>query len=232
MSAAPTSITPSRVLHLAAMPPTRRTGDLCARPYAGGVGTSRAIAQMKPVNSRATAVATFGFALPRATKRPKTRGQTQLRLPRDLPDRLRQRFLSIEHLPPEARQALIRPCRFGEQPARVRIAGLGDPAAADAGPARILRRHRPRNAISSRGCWNRRMSPTSATRPTAVTNETPRSACSASTTGAQRQPGVSCRSWSVSRSTRRSVSSIVSRYSCSAMGWGANGKLRSASHRR
>ena len=29
--------------------------------------TSRAIAQMKPVSSRATAVATFGFAFPRAT---------------------------------------------------------------------------------------------------------------------------------------------------------------------
>ena len=37
------------------------------RPYAGGAGTSRAIAQMKPVSSRATAVATVGFAFPRAT---------------------------------------------------------------------------------------------------------------------------------------------------------------------
>ena len=33
----------------------------------GGAGTSRAIAQMKPVSSRATAVATLGFAFPRAT---------------------------------------------------------------------------------------------------------------------------------------------------------------------
>lgn len=36
----------------------------------------------------------------------------------------------------------------------------------------------------------------------------------------------------MSRSTRRSVSSIVSRYSWSAMCCGASGKLRSASHRR
>ena len=41
---------------------------------------------------------------------------------------------------------------------------------------------------------NRRISPTSATRPTAVTNETPRSACSAATTAAQRHVGASCRS--------------------------------------
>ena len=39
------------------------------RAYAGGAGTSRAIAQMKPVSSRAIAVATFGFAFPRVTKR-------------------------------------------------------------------------------------------------------------------------------------------------------------------
>ena len=41
----------------------------CAR-YAVG-GTSRAIAQINPVSSRATAVATFGLALPRATNRRK-----------------------------------------------------------------------------------------------------------------------------------------------------------------
>jgi hypothetical protein len=57
------------------------------------------------------------------------------------------------------------------------------------------------------------MSPISATRPTAVTNDTPRNACRASTTEAQRQVGVWVRSWSVRRVTRRSVSSIVSRYS-------------------
>ena len=38
---------------------------VCA--YAGGAGTSRAIAKMNPVNSRAMAVATFGFAFSRAT---------------------------------------------------------------------------------------------------------------------------------------------------------------------
>ena len=40
-----------------------RAGQRCAG------GTSRAIAQMKPVSSRAIAVATFGFAFPRATRR-------------------------------------------------------------------------------------------------------------------------------------------------------------------
>jgi hypothetical protein len=41
--------------------------------------------------------------------------------------------------------------------------------------------------------------------------------------GAHRHAGVSWRSWSVSRFTRRSVSSIVSRYSCSAMCCGVRG---------
>ena len=39
------------------------------RPYCDAGDTSCAIAQMKPVSSRAIAVATFGFALPRATSR-------------------------------------------------------------------------------------------------------------------------------------------------------------------
>ena len=43
---------------------------LCARrPYRAAGETSCAIAQMKPVSSRAIAVATFGLALPRATRR-------------------------------------------------------------------------------------------------------------------------------------------------------------------
>jgi hypothetical protein len=54
-------------------PPGRDAADptdlLAVCPYAGGAGTSRAMAQMKPVSSRAIAVATFGFAFPRATKR-------------------------------------------------------------------------------------------------------------------------------------------------------------------
>ena len=43
---------------------------LCARrAYYDAGDTSCAIAQMKPVSSRAIAVATFGLALPRATRR-------------------------------------------------------------------------------------------------------------------------------------------------------------------
>ena len=58
------SLTLPRILHLArdAADPTDLTG---ARAYAVGAGTSRAIAQMNPVSSRATAVATLGFAFPR-----------------------------------------------------------------------------------------------------------------------------------------------------------------------
>jgi len=41
------------------------------RPYDDVGDTSCAIAQMKPVSSRAIAVATFGFAFPRATSRRK-----------------------------------------------------------------------------------------------------------------------------------------------------------------
>ena len=59
------SMTPSRVLHLAAMP--RPDGPDVVRDYAEGAGTSRAIAEMNPVNSRAMAIATFGFAFPRTT---------------------------------------------------------------------------------------------------------------------------------------------------------------------
>lgn len=60
-------------------------------------------------------------------------------------------------------------------------------------------------------------SPSSATTPIAVVNDTPRSACNAATSGAHRQVGVSGRSCSARRSMPRSVSSIASRYSCSAM---------------
>ena len=59
------SLTLSRILHLA-RDATDPTDLMRVRPYAGGAGTSRAIAQMNPVSSRATAVATLGFALPRA----------------------------------------------------------------------------------------------------------------------------------------------------------------------
>ena len=45
---------------------------LCARRrYCDAGATSCAIAQMKPVSSRAIAVATLGFAFPRATSRRK-----------------------------------------------------------------------------------------------------------------------------------------------------------------
>ena len=67
--------TTTRVLHLATAPPTRsrnQSPPVCARVFRYAVReTSRAIAQMKPVSSRATAVATFGLALPRATNRRK-----------------------------------------------------------------------------------------------------------------------------------------------------------------
>jgi hypothetical protein len=88
---------------------------------------------MKPVNSRAIAVATFGFAFPRATLLRKRDVSRRLRFPRDVTDGFRQGFLSVQHLSPDPRHALIRPRRFGEQPARVRIARFGDPPAADAG---------------------------------------------------------------------------------------------------
>ena len=41
------------------------------RPYDDAGATSCAMAQMNPVSSRATAVATFGLAFPRATSRRK-----------------------------------------------------------------------------------------------------------------------------------------------------------------
>ena len=96
---------------------------------------------MKPVSSRATAVATFGFALPRATSFES--GTSDGVAPST---RCRRRssatlLAGYEHLPTDPRHALIRPRGFGEQPPRVRIAGLRDPAAADTRPTRVFRRH-------------------------------------------------------------------------------------------
>ena len=75
------------------------------------------------------------------------------------------------------------------------------------------------------------MSPSSTTRPTAVMNDTPRSACSAATTGAQRHAGASCRSCSVSRSSALRFFDRVSIFLQRDV-LVARGKLRSVNHRR
>ena len=95
---------------------------------------------MKPVNSRAIAVATFGLALPRATSVRNRDVRRSCAFHAMSQIGLRQRFLAVEHLPSETWHALIRPRGFREQASRVRIARLGDPAASDTRPARVLRR--------------------------------------------------------------------------------------------
>ena len=81
------------------------------------------------------------FRLAACHQFPEAGRQTELRLPRDVADRLRQRFLPIQHLSADPRDTLVRPRRLGEQPARMRIARLRNAATADTGSARVLRRH-------------------------------------------------------------------------------------------
>jgi hypothetical protein len=69
--------------------------------------------------------------------------QPQLRLPGDGPDRFSQRLLARLGSSPDARGEPIVPCRLGKQPARVRVAGLGDRALAEAIAAGVLRGHQP-----------------------------------------------------------------------------------------
>ena len=77
--------------------------------------------------------------------------QAELRLPCDVADRLRQRFLAIQHLSADAGDAWIRPRRFREQPPGVRIAGLRDAPPRTLGPLEDADGTRPRNAMSCRG---------------------------------------------------------------------------------
>ena len=95
---------------------------------------------MKPISSRAIAVATFGLALPRATSRRK---------------RVVRRSWAFHAISPRSLAAplvgrasvgrcghpLIGPRRFGQQAPRVRVAGLRNPAASYAGATRIFRGH-------------------------------------------------------------------------------------------
>jgi hypothetical protein len=72
ISCALTSLTSSRILHLVTVPPRRPLNEIIvvrAVAYAPAGRTSRAIAHTNPASSRAIAVATFGFGLPRATSR-------------------------------------------------------------------------------------------------------------------------------------------------------------------
>src|SRR4029434_1779398 len=67
-------LTTSRILHLVTVPPNRSMNEHVlsrAGAYRGVGDTSRAIAQINPESSRAIAVATFGLAFPRATRRRK-----------------------------------------------------------------------------------------------------------------------------------------------------------------
>src|SRR5437870_2249096 len=92
----------------------------------------------------------LGFRFAACDQAPKAGRQSELRLPRDRADGFRQRFLPVEHLPADARNALIGPGRFGEQSLGVRIARLGDPAPRTLGPLEYSEGTRPRYAISSR----------------------------------------------------------------------------------
>jgi hypothetical protein len=69
------------------------------------------------------------------------RCQTELGLPRDVTHDLRQRFLAIRMLTPNARDPLIRPRGFRKEASHMRIARFGDAAASDARPTGMFRRH-------------------------------------------------------------------------------------------
>ena len=119
------------------------------RTYRDAGATSCAIAQMKPVSSRAIAVANFGFAFLR-DEPPEARRQAELGLPRNVADHRGQRLLPIPVLAADAWNPVIRLRRFDEQPAGVRIARLRDGAAAHTRPAGIFRRHEPEILSSAR----------------------------------------------------------------------------------
>ena len=166
---------------------------LAAPPLTRGVGdTSCAIAQTNPESSRAIAVATFGFALPARDQPPEAGRQPELGLPRDVTHDLRQGFLPVRMLTPDPRNPLIRPRRLGEQASHVRIAGLRDRPAPHPGPTRVFRRHEPeiRHEFARMPKAREVAEFGDEARPP-VMNDTPRNACNAATTGAQRQVGAS-----------------------------------------
>ena len=90
------------------------------------------------------AVATLGFAFPRATSRRKACRQAELRLPRDVTDHLRQCFLSIRMLPADPRHSLIGPGRFGEQPPHVGLPAFVIAPRRTLGPLKYSDGTRPR----------------------------------------------------------------------------------------
>src|SRR3990167_4643285 len=132
------------------------------------------MAQMNTVSSRAIAGATLGFAFPRATSFRK----------RDV--RRSWAFHAMSQTVfgnASCRYSICRPMRgtpwyaHAASASKRRACGLPAlviPPRRTLGPLEYSEGTRPRYAISSRGCVNRRMSPISVTRPTAVTHETPR----------------------------------------------------------
>jgi hypothetical protein len=77
----------------------------------------------------------FGFGLATRDQLTEARRQSELGLPCDVADDLRQRFLPIRMLAPNPWNPLICPGRFGEETADVGIARLRNGAASDTRPA-------------------------------------------------------------------------------------------------
>ena len=98
---------------------------------------------MNPVSSRAIAVATFGLAFPFATRRRKRVVSRSWAFQAMSPTTFGKASWAIRVLPPNPRNPLIRPRRFREQVARVRIPRFGDRPAPHPEPRRVFRRHQP-----------------------------------------------------------------------------------------
>src|SRR5205085_11476442 len=71
------------------------------------------------------------------------RAQSQLRLPRNLADRLGLALLSEQQLTADPCREAVTPGGLDQQPAGGAVAGLGKTAAFDARSARMLGRHQP-----------------------------------------------------------------------------------------
>ena len=228
-------LTPSRILHLVTVPPKRSMNEHVLSLRRRLPRRGRHLPRNRPDKPRELARDRGGdlrFRLSPRDEAPEARRQAELGLPRDITDDLRQRFLPVRMLATDARNPLIRPCRFGEQAAHVRIAGFGDRAAPHRRPTRVFRGHEPEI-----GHELARMSETREI--SEFCNQRNGGEERHAAQGLERgdDGGPALRRRELSELLGESVdplfgSAIVSRYSCSVTCCAAVGKLRSVNHRR
>src|SRR5437867_2625604 len=141
-----TPLTSSRILHLVTVPPKRSTNEHVMPTRRLSPRRGRHLPGNRPDEPRELARNRGGdlwFGLPSRDQTPDARRQPELRVPRDVADDLRQRFLPVRMLASDPRNPLIGPRGFREQASHMRIAGLRDAAASDTRPTGIFRGYEP-----------------------------------------------------------------------------------------